>query len=521
MRVFVKYILLVICVGSCSQDVLSVYLEEDKGIAESLPTVYLEEKRVFKEAVQDQASFVADFDSDTFMINGKTGTKASLVDPYRIAPKGTNEGVKDNALLFPLSALGVTGDEWTYWIEVTFPDNIDWKEYNFFAESGTLNRSTRIVHRITPDLRCTSEFYGGDDASYLGMERSSFAVEGGTRILIQQSIDKSSIVTKLGEDPVWEKTGVESTKFQYLAVGADLLGFQEFPEITINRIVVFNKKIHDPINEDQGYDVSAFTEEVFFDDFDSLNLRSGAPSHYRFSQGVWTPRYSYTDNEVSLKGWAAENSNSYKADPAYNWPDEWSPFAIDNSTLKIRMDRTKGTSLVSEMPINPSTRQPYEWIGGVLTTKHSHAFRAPCYVEARIKFPEGKGLWNAFWLYNNYDGHKEIDIAEQWTADLKSYGVAQHNFNGAAIIHESLRLNTGIDLTQDYHRYGVVWADGQLVFLLDGKEIYTMPQHRSLDGRALYIILNTNIGGYQGDPDDSTPDKNEMLVDWVRVKVRK
>ncbi|WP_176801435.1 glycoside hydrolase family 16 protein [Kriegella aquimaris] len=516
-----KYILLIICIASCSQDVFPVYPEEEKVVAEGILPLYLEEKRVFKENVQEQASFVADFDSGTFMLNGKSGTKASLVDPYRIQPKGTNEGVKDNALLFPLNALGVTGDEWTYWIELTFPENVSWTDYNFFAEAGTLNRSTRIVHRITPDLRCVSEFYGGDDASYQGSERSSFSVGGGTRILIQQTIDKSSVITKLGDDPVWQKEGISFISFQYLAVGADLLGFQEFPEIKINRVLVFDKKIHDPIIENQGYDVSAFTEEVFFDDFDSLNLRAGAPNNYRFSQGVWTPRFSYTDNEVSPKGWTAEDANSYKADPTYNWPDGWSPFDIDNSTLKIRMDRTNKANLISEMPINPATGQPYEWAGGVLTTKHSNTFRAPCYVEARIKFPSGKGLWNAFWLYNNYDGHKEIDIAEQWTADLKSYGVAQHNFNGTEIIHEALLMNTGIDLTQDYHRYGVVWADGKLVFLLDGKEIYTIPEHRSLSGRALYIILNTSIGGYQGDPDGTTPDSNEMLVDWVRVKVRK
>ena len=500
------YISILLGLGSCSQDVLPEYLAEEK---------------VYTENLQAQASFVADFDEGIFVLNGNTGSKASLVDPYRIEPRGTNGGVKDNALLFPLQALGVTGDQWSYWIELTFPDNIHWTEHSFFAESGTTNRSNRIVHRVTPapDLRCVSEFFGDEDARFLGSERSSFSVGSGTKILIQQSIDASSIVTQLGNDPAGEKKGVLPNRFEQLAVGVDLMGFQDFPDIKINRVMVFNKKLHDSV-QNKGYDVSSFTEVVFFDGFDSLNLRSGTPNNYWSGQGIWTPRYSYTDNDLSFKGWSTGNANYYNADPTFNWPDGWLPFNIENSILKIRMDRTAETNLISAVPINTANGKPYEWIGGVLTTKHSHSFKAPCYVEARIKFPPGQGLWNAFWLYNNYDGHKEIDIAEQWTANITNYGIAQHGFNGSNIIHDALQLNSGIDLTQDYHRYGVVWADSKLVFLLDGKEVYTMPQQSSLTGRELYIVLNSSIGGWQCEPNKTTPDRNVMLVDWVRVKKR-
>ncbi|CAM4146315.1 glycoside hydrolase family 16 protein [Zobellia nedashkovskayae] len=522
MRFFLKYSVLLIILGSCSRDVSSIPLDKDEALVDNLSLIKLEGNEASAESTEEQASFVADFDSGTFMLNGKTVTKELLIDPYRIEPRGTNKGAQDNALLFPLSALGVTGNEWTYWIEVTFPDTVTWTDYNFFAESGTINRNNRIVHRITSDSsrRCISEFFGGNDVQYLGSERTDFSVGNGTRILIKTAIDASSIITKFGEDPAWEKEGILPNNFEHLAVGADLLGFQDFPDIKINRVVVFNEKLYNPNDLKPGYDVSAFTEEVFFDDFTSLSIRTGAPNNYQNGQGTWTPRFSYADNDESLKGWSDGRSSAFNADPAFSWPHNWSPFDIEDSTLKIRMNRSVGSEIISEVPINTATGQPYEWIGGVLTTKHSNTFRAPCYIEARIKFPSGKGLWNAFWLYNNYDGHKEIDIAEQWAADITNYGVGQHNLKDDDIIHENLVMNTGMDLTEDYHRYGVVWADGKLVFLLDGKEIHTMEQHNSLTDRSLYIILNTSIGGHQGNPDATALDKNEMLVDWVRVKNR-
>jgi len=447
---------------------------ENSNVPEETVTVNQEKTEPLGQEVMNEASFVADFDYGTFTLNGQEVSKSNLVDKYRVQPKGTDNGVQDNALILPFSALGITGNEFTYWIEVTLPDTVEWDDHNFFAEAGTLTRNHRILHRVLSDQRVATEFYGGQPVSFLGSERSSFSANGGTSLRIQQTVDQHSIITQLGDDAPWEKEGVIPTIFRYLAVGVDLLGYQDFPGIVINRIVVFNKKV-EPETEmafNQGYDVSSFTEELFFDDFNQLDLRTGAPNNYRISEGVWTPRYSYTDSEVSSKGWAATGGIAYKADPAYNWPDNWSPLSVENSILTIRNDRTAGTSLYSEVPVNPATKKPYDWIGGVLTTKHSHTFRAPCYVEARIKFPKGKALWNAFWMYNNYDGHKEIDIAEHWTADLKSYGVAQHNYNGTKMIHESMLTNSGVDLTQDFHRYGVVWADGKLVFLLYGKEVY-------------------------------------------------
>ncbi|WP_339714848.1 glycoside hydrolase family 16 protein [uncultured Kriegella sp.] len=470
-----------------------------------------------------EATFVADFDEGTFLLNGRAGTKASLIDPYRVQPVGQS-GVKNNALRLPLDALGVTGDAWSYWIEVTFPNIKNLPKNVFFAESGTADRTNRILHLVTssPDSRCASEIHGGVDAKYLGAERTSYAVNSGTRILIQQAMDKSSVITKLGDDPAWEKTGDIPSEFQYLTVGVDLLGYQNIPDIKINRIVVFNKKLDYSEEKNQGYDVSEFTDEVFFDSFNWLNLRSGSPSSYEEGQGIWTPRFSYGDNDSSPKGWSGV-SNVYMADPTYNWPNQWSPFEIENYfNLKMRVDRTTNTGLASQVPINPNTGRPYEWIGGVITTKHSNTFKAPCYIEARIKFPKAsKGIWNAFWLYNNDDGHhKEIDIAEYWSKNPESYGVAQHSTIGSSVEHEIKHTYPAIDLTEDYHRYGLVWADGKLVFLLDGKEVATLQQHEALTDAELYIILNAGIGGYQGDPDQYTPNSNEMLVDWVRVQKR-
>ncbi|MFF2480161.1 carbohydrate binding domain-containing protein [Paenibacillus sp. NPDC058071] len=160
--------------------------------------------------------------------------------------------------------------------------------------------------------------------------------------------------------------------------------------------------------------------------------------------------------------------------------------------------------------------------------------------EARMKLPEGQGLWPAFWMmpadseYGGWASSGEIDIMEargrlpgevggtihygKTAPNNRATGAEYHFPNGEKI--------------SDYHTYSVEWEPGELRWYVDG-ELYQQVDNWHSWGvdqpdkyafpapfdKPFYIIMNLAVGGmYDGHrlPDASDlPAK--MEVDYVRV----
>jgi beta-glucanase (GH16 family) len=85
-------------------------------------------------------------------------------------------------------------------------------------------------------------------------------------------------------------------------------------------------------------------------------------------------------------------------------------------------------------------------------------------------------------------------------------------------------FDTGVDLSEDFHTYGIVWSDLGVSFEFDGKPYFSALKKDLVGGRKwvfdhpFFIILNLAVGGtYLDDPDESTPFPIELVVDAVRV----
>ena len=463
------------------------------------------------------ASFVADFDNDRYILNGVEGDKATLVDPYRIDPQGATGSPKDNALKFPAAAIGWTGSEVSYILDFTIPANADLAGNDWVAESGNLTRNHRISSIITGTSVLSNQVYVGGDAGFQDGSTNNAAVAINDTLRVIIAVDANGVVSKSNNEMVDVLDGLVPTDFTHLAVGMTMTEFQQIPDLVINKIQVFNYKIEvEGLSGDDLFDTSIYTEVDFEDTFEELSIRTNGPSGYATGVGTWTPRPSYTDSETEPKGYAG--GSIFIVDPTYDWGNGYEVMASDGDILSMKTERVSSAGIGGQLDNNPNTSQPYDWVGGYLSTKHSYTFKSPCYVEARVKVPDGKGMWSSFWAYNNYDGHREIDIIEQWTNNMEVYGVAQHYWDGTEIVHEQKMVLADLDLSADYHNYGLVWADGKMTFLLDGKVVGIIYETEDMANRSLYLILSTNIGGNAGAPDGTTPDINEMLVDWVRVK---
>jgi beta-glucanase (GH16 family) len=197
---------------------------------------------------------------------------------------------------------------------------------------------------------------------------------------------------------------------------------------------------------------------------------------------------------------APEPGDSTAFDPAQAW--------LFGGDLVIRADRGP-----------PGGCQPY--VADAIFTFGRFAFTYG-YVEARIKFPRGRGLTPTFFLYpeaQTANGYHEIDIAE--FRGQSPFMVHQQIAFGAD--SDRIDWKTGsfyyrspVDLTLAFHTYGVHWQPGRLTWYVDREPTYT--QTAGVPSEPMYIILTFVVGSpYVGPPDRSTPFPSDLLVDYVRL----
>lgn len=181
-----------------------------------------------------------------------------------------------------------------------------------------------------------------------------------------------------------------------------------------------------------------------------------------------------------------------------------------------------------------------------ISTKGKFAVTAGGRVEARIKMPEGKGMWPAFWLLgegfptaNPWPRCGEIDIAEMRGGidDRTILGTVHYGAHWRRD-HYSLsghKENSRI-LAGDWHTYGVEWDQSGIRWYFDGGEFYRADYSDMFEedspvrntfgaDKAFFIILNLAVGGnflqWELPPDEvfRNPSNSTcaMQIDWVRV----
>lgn len=151
--------------------------------------------------------------------------------------------------------------------------------------------------------------------------------------------------------------------------------------------------------------------------------------------------------------------------------------------------------------------------------------------EARIRLPEGQGIWPAFWLLGANFGQVgwprcgEIDIMEYRGQERTIVHGSLHGpgFSGARALTRPFRL-TGGRFNDDFHLFAVEWTEDGITWSVDSTRYQTVtPDNLPRNGtwvfdHSFFIILNVAVGGnYVGPPDATTTFPQTMLVDWVRV----
>lgn len=163
-----------------------------------------------------------------------------------------------------------------------------------------------------------------------------------------------------------------------------------------------------------------------------------------------------------------------------------------------------------------NTGQPYSYTSGWVETKQAYNTQYG-YIEARIKFPYGVGLWPAFWTFVgegvlNSSNVAEIDIAEmlgELGSEVMTTNIHKHYPDDYFL---SIKPLNGY-YWGDWHKYGVEWSPSKIIWYLDDNPIRIFPNNGIVDPVRLILGVglrpNVNLG--------SMVFPYKMYTDYVKV----
>ena len=213
--------------------------------------------------------------------------------------------------------------------------------------------------------------------------------------------------------------------------------------------------------------------------------------------------------DQSLCGWGNQELQFYKAENA----------TVSNGKLKItaKRERNRGSRYTSARLRTANMTNGGQWKNGRF--------------EARIKIPDGGGMWPAFWMLPTdpnvgWPESGEIDIMESTGHHPESvfgtihYGDPYPNnqFSGNSI---RKMPDTWAD---DFHVYALEWTPNEMRWYVDDILYSTKtpadmsdPAFWTFENYQYHFILNLAVGGTLGGEVDNGALPQVMEVDYVRV----
>lgn len=236
---------------------------------------------------------------------------------------------------------------------------------------------------------------------------------------------------------------------------------------------------------------------------------------------VWADEFE--DDEINKDNW------NFQEVEAGRFNEEWQRYTKSDKNAYIEKD-----CLVIEAIHESDTHGLNQYTSARLNTAGKQNWKYGKF-SARIKLPEGEGIWPAFWMLgSNIDENGgdtpwpqcgEIDILELYgskddgTIEVNAH-YADSTDSHANMGAKSYTLKQG-KYSDDFHIFDLVWTEEKLEWFVDGNPVASMEidkPYLSEFHKEFFILLNIAVGGtYAGRPDDTTQFPQKMYVDWIRV----
>jgi beta-glucanase (GH16 family) len=252
--------------------------------------------------------------------------------------------------------------------------------------------------------------------------------------------------------------------------------------------------------------------------------------------------------EQPLPGWTLTWSDEF-SEPDGSPPDPkewtystggggWGNHELESYTNRLKNARIENGSLVIT-----ARQEDYTGADGITRAYTSARLKTQDLFsqtygrfEARIKIPEGQGIWPAFWMLGTdlpkvgWPQCGEIDVMENIG---KEPGVVHGSLHAPGAngkpseLTSAFKLRTGRNFADDFHIYAVEWEPEVIRFYVDSNQYATFTSSDWAAGGAwkfdhpFFRLLNVAVGGdWPGNPDANTKFPQNMLVDYVRVYTR-
>ena len=245
-------------------------------------------------------------------------------------------------------------------------------------------------------------------------------------------------------------------------------------------------------------------ELAWSDEFDAPEGTPPDPATWGYDLG--------DGSAIGLQGWG-NNERQYYTD----------------STANAATDG-KGHLLISVLPADGTQAcyyGPCEYTSARIQTSGRRAIRYGR-LEARLKVPEGFGVWPAFWMLGTdiaqvpWPGCGEIDVMEYVGRIPNEILGTIHGpgYSGSSGLTRSVDL--GKPVADDFHTVAIEWRPGHIAWFLDGSQYHeaspadVAPNSWVFD-HPFFLILNVAVGGNLGGPVGPGVSYPPMAIDYVRL----
>ena len=217
-------------------------------------------------------------------------------------------------------------------------------------------------------------------------------------------------------------------------------------------------------------------------------------------------------SEVGLVGWGNNELEYYIKDAV----------SIDDDLVikAKRVDESSGLNCYYG---------PAEWTSGKIHTARKIGFKFGR-LEIQAKMPSGIGTWPALWLLGNsllegiaWPHCGEIDILENTGANPFQVQGTIHGDGYCGEAGLTKIIQSGVELSDDFHTYAVSWTENQIEWLFDG-QIYNTLKKSDTDAlgklwpfnQEFYLIINLAIGGWFAGEVDPKLEQAELHVASIK-----
>ncbi len=204
-----------------------------------------------------------------------------------------------------------------------------------------------------------------------------------------------------------------------------------------------------------------------------------------------------------------------------------------NDELEYYTDRTENLSVENGYLLITARQESFNgssYTSARIQTKNKFQTQFGRF-EARMRLPNGQGMWPAFWLLgddNNgteiWPNIGEIDIMENRGQQPTTISGTVHGpgYSGANSITKEFSFSDS-RVDTEFHVYGIEWGPNYINYYVDDV-LYNQIKPEDVTGewvfndRTFYIIINLAVGGtFGGNPNAETVFPQTMLIDYVKV----